>query len=73
MALTEKQESALRNICERYHVDFNPEHYPPGWDLPPGYVNGWVGGITHSTKFSSVTGDKVTIFIGCSPDGEISS
>jgi len=56
--VTEAQERALRNLCERYHVEFNPETFHSRFDLPPGYVAGWIG-------------DR--IYVGCSPEGDVSS
>jgi hypothetical protein len=68
-----KQEAALRSLCERYNVRFVAAHYHPQFDLPPGYVAGWVGGIEHAPKPSGRNSPKVTIYVGCSPEGEISS
>ena len=55
--MTEQQEAALRDLCERYRVDFDQDNYKPGGFLPEGYVSGWVG----------------PIFVGCDSDGRISS
>lgn len=55
--LTDQQEAALRNICQRYGVTYDPFSFKPAFDLPDGWVAGWVS----------------TIYVGCSPDGEISS
>jgi hypothetical protein len=59
--MTEQQLAALQRICERYGVAFDAAHYWPQFDLPAGYVAGWVGG------------KPGTIYVGCSPDGAISS
>lgn len=55
--LTIKQRESLKALCDRYHVEFKPEEFHPHFSLPSGYVAGWVG----------------PIFVGCSPDGAISS
>ena len=64
--LTLLQEASLSAICERYHVDYYPIHYRPSFDLPAGYVAGWVGGV-------EVQAEHPTISVGCSPEGIISS
>lgn len=51
------QTAALQAICARFHVAFDASNYRPAFDLPAGYVAGWVG----------------PIYVGCSPEGEISS
>lgn len=56
-AMTDAQRAALQDLCDRYHVEFDPTKYHPRSDLPPGYVAGWVG----------------SIYVGVSPSGEISS
>jgi len=55
--MTNNQVIALSNLCERYGVDFDPANFLPRFDLPAGYVAGWVG----------------TLYVGCDPDGAISS
>ncbi len=55
--MTPAQEVALRRLCENYKVPFDPKEYHPKFDLPPGYVAGWVG----------------PIYVGCDADGRISS
>jgi hypothetical protein len=62
--LTEAQDTALHGLCDRYGVDYSPAHYTPQFDLPPGYVAGWVGGPERP---------KPTIYVGCDPHGGISS
>lgn len=60
--MSEAQEKALRDLCERYRVDFDPAHYLPAmFGLPSGYVSGWVGGVV------------TTIYVGVGPLGEVSS
>jgi hypothetical protein len=60
--MNEQQRLALQSLCSRYKVEFKEEHYRPQFDLPPGYVAGWLGGV-----------DAGKIFVGCSPEGSISS
>jgi len=64
--LTLLQEASLSAICERYHVGYSPMHYRPAFDLPAGYVAGWVGGV-------EIQAAHPTIYVGCSPEGIISS
>lgn len=76
--MTELQEKALRDICDRYGVTFDAQDYQPSFDLPTGYVAGWVGGIHHSVDFTTRGGKDhdtpmSTIYVGVSPEGEISS
>ena len=61
--MTEAQAAALLALCERYGVGYDPAHYRPGgFGLPAGYVAGWVGGP-----------DARKLFVGCDPEGRISS
>jgi hypothetical protein len=55
--LTAAQVDALLRLCGRYSVAFNPAAYRQPSDLPTGWVAGWVG----------------PIYIGCGPEGRISS
>lgn len=66
--LTIEQDGALRGICERYYVAYDPSHYiyRPMDALPEGYVSGFVGG-------PDIQKEHPTIYIGVSPDGRISS
>lgn len=64
--LTPKQEERLRQLCESYGVKFDPAHYWPAFDLPPGWVNGWVGGYVEHGQGS----EHPTLFVGVSPEGE---
>ncbi len=55
--MNDAQELALRRLCDGYKVPFDKTAYTTQFDLPPGYVAGWVG----------------PIYVGVSPEGEISS
>jgi hypothetical protein len=55
--MTDKQREALTALCGRYNVPFNEENFRHPFDLPTGYVAGQVG----------------PIYVGCDPDGRISS
>jgi hypothetical protein len=58
----EGQARALFALCERYGVVYDPAHYWRDSSLPAGYVSGWVGGPSERR-----------LFVGCSPEGAISS
>lgn len=75
LRLDDAQERALRDLCERYSVEFDPLHYRQSFDLPLGYVSGWVGGHEHAplSAVGFVAGAKPTIYVGVSPAGEVSS
>lgn len=60
--MTLNQEAALRALSERYHVPFRAEDFHPAFDLPEGWVAGWIGGP-----------EERRLYVGCSPDGSISS
>lgn len=60
--MNDNQREALAELCERYHVPFDERDYMPQFDLPSGYVGGWVGGIEHRK-----------LYVGCDPEGRISS
>ncbi len=55
--MNEAQRVALEALCDRFHAEFDESLYGPAWDLPSGWVSGWVG----------------PIYVGCDPDGVISS
>ena len=55
--MTKEQEATLRCLCDGYKVTFDAADYHPQFDLPTGYVAGWVG----------------TIYIGVAPNGDASS
>lgn len=65
-SLTAEQEAALRGICGRYKVGYDQDHYQPRFDLPQGWVAGWVGGY-------AIQAERPTIYIGASPEGELHS
>ena len=64
--MNELQRQALTAICQRYNVEFHEEDYRPAFDLPTGYVAGWVGGY-------GIQATHPTIYVGASPEGRISS
>jgi len=55
--MTDAQREALSTLCGRYHVPFIESDFWHPFDLPDGWVAGWVG----------------SIYVGCDPDGRISS
>ena len=59
--VTDDQAAAIINIHVRYRVSLHPADWHPAFDLPPGYVAGWVGG------------PEQRLYIGVSPEGDISS
>lgn len=61
--LTRAQERSLRALCGRYGEEFHFGDYTPQFDLPPGYVAGWVGGPNGSRR----------LYVGCDPEGRVSS
>lgn len=54
---TAAQVDSLARLCGRYSVVFNPAAYRQPADLPAGWVAGWVG----------------PVYVGCDPEGRISS
>ena len=62
--MTIAQRDALWELADRYHVPFREDDYHPAFDLPEGYVAGWVGGQFHRSA---------KLAVGVSPTGEISS
>lgn len=64
--MTPAQINTLARLCDRYHVDFHASDYIPRFDLPEGWVAGWVGG-------ADIQPDHSTIYVGCSPEGEVAS
>jgi hypothetical protein len=55
--VNEKQRAALRALCERCNITFVEDNYKPVFDLPQGWVAGYAG----------------TLYVGCDPEGRISS
>jgi hypothetical protein len=55
--LTAAQHKRLRQACADYAAEYDPANYQPTFDLPTGWVAGWVG----------------PIYVGCSPEGDIHS
>lgn len=68
--MTLLQELALRRLCQGYSVSFDPAHYSPQFDLPPGYVAGWIGG---QHRIHESPAGRPTIYVGVSAEGEVSS
>lgn len=62
--LTDAQILALAKLSARYGEPFDPRYFIPQFDLPTGYVGGWIGGYGAAERH---------IYVGCSPEGEISS
>jgi len=60
--LTRAQYAAIEDISNRYGVPYEPAAFSPGFDLPDGWVSGWVGGS-----------QCPTIYVGVSPEGDIHS
>ena len=56
--MTDVQQFALERLCKAYRVLFDPSTFTTRFDLPPGYVAGWIG--DH-------------IYVGVSPEGDVSS
>ena len=55
--MTLDQEHALAAKCRDYKVAYIPGSFKPAFDLPDGWVAGWIG----------------PIYVGCSPEGAIHS
>jgi hypothetical protein len=77
--LTEAQEATLRDLCERYRVEYDPDHYhvnPPDSVIAPGYAEGWLGGGHHANpqymKPYEPAGHP-TIYVGVDPEGRANS
>lgn len=77
--LTTAQEESLRTLCEWYQVEYAPDHYyvhPADDWMMPGYATGWLGGNHHVNPAYGEPEEprgKATIYVGCSPTGEVSS
>jgi hypothetical protein len=59
--MNKAQEAALWKLSRRYDVEFRAEWYTLAFDLPPGYVAGWIGGLAQR------------LYVGVDPNGAISS
>lgn len=60
--MNDAQRAALQRLSDRYDVPFDVHDWEnEPFDLPPGYVAGWIGGSAHK------------LYVGCDPDGIISS
>lgn len=62
--LTRAQETRLRKLCQGYGVEFDAAHYRPSFELPDGYVSGWIGGPNAAGR---------TLYVGVDRDGNASS
>jgi len=58
--LTHAQKLKIIELSKRWNVPPAFTHYFPGWDLPEGWVQGWVGGEDCAHR---------TIFVGIDPEG----
>lgn len=77
--MTDAQEAKLRNLCERYGVEFDLAHYivfPADSLMMPGWAEGWIGGPEHANPqyHTFQPGErqsaKHTIYVGVSPEGD---
>lgn len=60
--MNDAQRAALQRLSDRYGVDLDVHDFEvEPFDLPPGYVSGWIGGSARK------------LYVGCDPDGCISS
>jgi hypothetical protein len=67
--LTTKQVEAIDRIHQRYGgAEWHPRDFWHPFDLPAGWVAGWVKRTTGRGN-----GPENAIYVGVSPDGEISS
>ena len=78
--MTEAQEIALRGLCARYKVEYDPSHYviTPRHNtiFMPGFAEGWVGGLRHANPQYAKPQEPAgppTIYVGVSPEGEVHS
>lgn len=55
--MTPEQQEAIKRLCRNYQTEYRPENYGPAFDLPDGWVAGWIG----------------PIYCGIDPEGNISS
>lgn len=72
--MTEAQRKALTRLCERYGVPFREADYWPTFDLPSGYVAGWIGGPDGRPGDAANTRENgPTLYVGVSAEGQVSS
>ena len=73
-SMTPAQETSIRRLCDRYGVEFRESDYTPQFDLPPGYVAGWIGGVEAGRGSSHPSSSHPrTIYVGVDEDGTVSS
>lgn len=73
--MTSAQEETLRDLCERYHVEYDPSHYyvwPEDSVFTPGFAEGWLGGREHS-PFPSEGPVRLSLYVGVDPEGRAHS
>lgn len=74
--MNDAQELALRRLCDRYNVKFDPTHYityPEDAFLTPNYVEGWVGGPEYAKTNETPAHWRTTIYVGVDPEGRVHS
>ena len=74
--MTDAQRDKLQVLCDRYNVAFNEADYYHPFDLPDGWVAGWIGGMNHAASLPGSdrpNNPKATIYVGVSPEGDASS
>lgn len=72
--LTEAQVEAIKRLHARYHND-SPvyrDFYHP-FDLPKGYVSGWIIAGYAGVPYTNGDPRAKALYVGVSPDGEVSS
>jgi hypothetical protein len=67
-SMTSAQVATLMRLCKQFGVTFDPLDYAPQFDLPSGYVAGWIGGLDHGHGT-----ENQTIYVGVDPEGAASS
>lgn len=78
--MNEAQRAALVALCDRYRVPFVESDFHPTFDLPDGYVAGWVGYEERIADGFFPRGMRRgqaycfgKVYVGVAPDGTISS
>lgn len=67
--MNKAQEATIRNLCERYNVEFDPKHYVTNSEhstMMPLWTEGWIGGY-------DIQSTHPTIYVGVSPEGQAHS